>query len=535
MEQYLERGKEVLKILINNGCEAYMIGEAVYNLIKGSTFDVIDITTNATPEMIKGIFEKAKVEDAKEGSVRLTYMGYVFIIRTFRLEEKFKDNRTPIRLHYSKNLKDELAACDFTINAIAMSYGGKLTDAYNGYMDLKNKNIRTIGSARVRFKENPLRILNAIRLTSELGFKIERKTYAAMRNRAKLLKKIEPQLMEHELRKIFTGKYFKKALKYLVDSNAYKYLKDLKKGLYYLRNNYKRISIDSILACSYVLNKNYSTTWENLSDDASRLKQVVELALKNPRSKYDPYLLLTYGLDITLDSNYINYMLRRSSLKANKIRKQYNTLPLKSFEELSFTKNDYYQLSPFASQYYEILSKNVLERILKKELANDYNSIKQFVINALALYGITVDSNQQKIVSQKEIEKPVYRVEEKQMEPEKPRLRSEEYEVGQITTFEQLQRKVSEVEKTLREKDEKIKNLERQALEYKLDSDVNVIVGQNLEILKDLHYLEKGSEKLLFSRELKEVYKGLIKNVDPKYRALDEKKEGNVTTNESED
>ena len=171
MDQYIEKGKEVLKILINNGTEAYIIGEAVYSVIRESSFPHVDIITNATPEMVKGIFTNAKVEDHKNGSVKLQYLGYTFYIRTFRLEEKYKDNRKPAKIHYSKNLKDELAACDFTINALAMSYGGKLTDAYKGYSDLKRKRIRTIGAPKVRFKEDPLRILIAIRLASELGFK----------------------------------------------------------------------------------------------------------------------------------------------------------------------------------------------------------------------------------------------------------------------------------------------------------------------------------------------------------------------------
>lgn len=541
MEQYLEKGKEVLKILINNGCEAYMIGEAVCNLIKGSPFSKIDITTNATPDMIKGIFANAKVEDEKEGAVRLTYMGYTFIVSTFRLEEKFKDNRKPLRLHYSKNLKDELAACDFTINAIAMSYGGKLTDAYRGYEDIKKKIIRTIGSAKVRFSENPLRILIAIRLSSEYGFRVERKTYLAMKKKAKLLKNIDPLLMELELNRIFAGKYFRRAIAYLVDTNVYKYIKGLSRGLHHLASHYKRISTDSILACSYVLNKGYTTTWDNLSDDPDRLRKVVELALANPRTKYDPYLLLTYGLDVCLDSNYINYMLGRSRLKAKKIRKQYATLPIKSIDNINFSKNDYARLSVKAQPYFETIYKDIILKVLNKELENDYNIIKQYVINALSLYNVGVDEESQSIQTYKpykEYDDQVYGFNEEKIierEPIKEEKKEEVRDNTPISTFEQVQRKVSEFEKTLREKDERIKELERQALENKLESDVNNIVGQNLEILRDLNYLEKGSEKLMFSRELKEVYKGLIKNVDPKYKALNDKKEGNVTNNESED
>lgn len=530
MENYLEKGKEVLKVLINNGCEAYMIGEAVYNLIQGLPFSKIDITTNATPEMVKGIFANAKVEDEHEGAVRLTYMGYIFIVSTFRLEEKFKDNRTPMRWHYSKNLKDELAARDFTISAIAMSYGGKLTDAYRGYEDIKRKRVRTIGSPKVRFSESPLRILIALRLVSELGFKLERKTKKAMRRRAKLLKSFEPSDIEIELTRIFAGPHFKRALKYMVNLNIHKYVKDLKKGLDYLADNYKRISSDSILACSYVLNKSYSPTWDNLTDDPQRLRDVVELALLNPRSKYNPYLLFKYGLEVYLDSNYVNYMLKKSRNRKNKITQQYANLPIKSMDEVEFPKNDFYLLARDASKYYEVIMKDVVSKILENQLDNDYFVIRDYVKRALSVYNVNLyeegEKPQQKVY--REYDDYVYEQEQKPVVVEErvevtPVYHQEESHMP-LSTFEQIQRKVLEFEKTLREKDERIKELEKQALEYKLDSDVNTIVGQNLEILRDLNYLEKGTEKLMFSRELKEVYKDLIKNVDPKFRLLDDKK-----------
>src|SRR5690606_3744452 len=143
-------------------------------------------------------------------------------------------------------------------------------------------------------------------------FKIDTKTLSGMKKRAKLLANVEPKEMEEVLNKIFSGKYFKKAINYLIDSKAFKYIKDLKRGLHHLARYPKKKSIDTILACSYVLNKKYSTTWDNLSDDPNRLRKVVELALANPRSKYDPYLLFTYGLEVCLDSNYVMYLLKKS-------------------------------------------------------------------------------------------------------------------------------------------------------------------------------------------------------------------------------
>jgi len=542
MEQYLEKGREVLKILLNNGCEAYIIGDAVIRLIMGMPIKEIDITTNATPEMIKGIFENAKVEDLSPGSVLLTYMGYTFKIRTFRLEEKYKDNRKPLRLHYSKNLKDELAACDFTINAICLSYGLKITDAYKGYDDIRKKKIKTIGSPKVRFYEDPLRILIGIAMVSEYGFKIDKKTLKGMRRRAKLLANIDPLRMKDVLKKIFEGKYFKKAIRYLVETKAYKYIKDLRKGIYFLAQHPKKKSIDTILACSYILNKKYSTTWDFLTDNSDRLKRVVELALINPKSKYDPYLLFTYGLDVCLDSNYVMHLLRKAKNKQRKIKKQYNSLIIKSMSELNFTSDDFLKISVNAKPYIDLIMKDVITKVLKGELNNEYYEIKRYVVNALEVYGVEPSINE--IEEKKE---DVYREYNEYVDNEENKIEDEKFTSqdennnfvslpsgNEINTIDDLKRKVIEIEKTLREKDQKIKELERQALEYKLEKDINVIVDQNLELLRDLNYIENGSEKILLSRELKEIYKGIIKNVNSKYRLLNEEKEGSKTNDESE-
>ena len=84
MTEHLERGKEILKILINNGCEAYLIGEAVCNTILNLPFQEVEVTTSATPDMVKGIFNEHKVEDEADGYVRLYYLGYQFLIGTFK-------------------------------------------------------------------------------------------------------------------------------------------------------------------------------------------------------------------------------------------------------------------------------------------------------------------------------------------------------------------------------------------------------------------------------------------------------------------
>lgn len=540
MEQYLEKGKEVLKILINNGCEAYLIGGAVCNTILDIPFKEIEVTTNATPDMVKGIFAQAKVEDEGEGAVRLTYMGHQFLVSTFRLEEKYRDNRTPVRLHYSKNLKDELANRDFTINAIAMSYGGKLTDAYRGYEDIQRKKVRTIGNPRIRFAEDPKRMLIALRLVSELGFKIDGKTFKAMKRKSKLVGQLKIDEIIPELERILNGNYFKRSLSYLMDSKIYKRIPLLQNGFKHLSRHYKRISIDSFLAYSYVLNKEYAKDYDSISEDPGRLKRVVELAIVNPKSKYDKLTLFSYGLEVCLDANYVNRLLGKSRLRTRRIKKDFAILPIQKICDLKFKGEDILLLTKDqGGEYLQPLIDDIAFNVLNQELENDYDKIKLFAIKWLRERGILPALGEDKTVSQPQpsfldnsyvdryqpsISKPY------QYDSSSAPINNEELKI------EQIERRVSDYERTLREKDEKIKELERQALQYKLDNDINTIVGQNLEILRDLNYLEKGSEKIMLSRELKEVYRGLITNVDPKYRVLkeNETKEGNDSNNENE-
>jgi len=554
-EQYLEKGKEVLKILINNGCEAYLIGGAVCNTILQIPFDEIDVTTNATPDMVKGIFSQAKVEDETDGSVRLFYSGYQFVISTFRIEDKHRDNRRPSKIHYSKNLHDELACRDFSINAIAMSYGGKLTDAYRGFQDIQKKRIKTIGNPRVRFSEEPLRLLIAIRLVSELGFKIERKTLKALRVRSKLINNLKTEIMIKELKRILNGKYFKKALEIIVETKIYKRIPVLNKEFKRLYNHYRKVDVDTFLACAFVKNGSYVVELEDLSEDKDYLKRIVDLAIVTPKSKYDSVLLFNYGLEICQEANYVNWLLKKSKKKIRRIKKDFNLLPIQKVCDLKFKGEDILELtSNQAGNYVQTIVDNMIMKILKKEIVNEYDPLKLYAISTLremgALPSIDDDyyyegpkrSEYHEDEDSKYVETPITQVESNQTIS---RSFGNEYKkVEEITPLyteskiDQIERKVNEYERSLRVKENQIKELERRSLEYKLDNDVNNIVGQNLEILKEMNYIDKGAEKVYLSRELKEVYRGLITNVDPKYRSLKEnqnEKEGNDLKNEKKD
>ena len=576
MEQYLEKGKEVLKILINNGCEAYLIGDAVCNTILQLPFDEIEITTNATPDMVKGIFFQAKVEPEADGRVRLFYNGYEFVVSTFKTEEKHRDNRAPLRTHYSKDLHDELATRDFTISAIAMSHGGKLTDAYGGFEDIQKKRIKTIGNPRIRFGADPIRMLRAIRLVSELGFKIHSSSASAMRLRAKLLSKATPADMLSEIKRILNGKYLKKAVAFLVGAHLHKYIPVLGPELKRLENSFKFESVDILLACAFVKAGGFHEEWAALAADSQSLQKTVELALVTPKSKYDAMILYANGLKVCQDANLVNYLRGKASKKTRKIKNEYEMLPIHQEDDLKFKEKDLLELTNNqAGDYAEQIISDMVAKILKNELANDYDALKIYAINSLRETGVlpSLSTNEdyrpetepikayqtseqvRPVQEANEPETPVsaYAASPKTPQPsaqqpqpsfqqpsvpaEQQRLNNELRQSEPIISgytelkLDQIERRIYEQEKRLQEKDAKIKELERQTLQFKLDSDVNSLVGQNLEMLKDMNYFDKSTEKAAVSKELKDIYKGLITNADPKYRALKEDKDKNDKEN----
>lgn len=535
MEQYLEKGKEVLKVLLNNGCEAYLIGSCVCNTILEIPFNEVEITTNATPEMVKGMFSFAKTEDISEGIVRLTYSGYEFIIETFRLQEVHKDKREPIRIHYSKNLLDELACRDFTINALAMSHGGKLTDVYGGFEDIKKHKIRMIGNPKVRFTEDPIRMFQAIRFVSELRFRLDRRIVGAISRKRKLLKKVPVEAMVGEVKRIIAGKYFKKALGYIMDTKLYKQIPILSREFKRLADRYRAESIDTFAACAFVKNGGYSEEWEDLFDNKARIRKVVELALADPKCNYDSQILFHNGLEVCLDANYVNVLTRRSRKKARRIRRAFSALPIHDLSELKFSEKDILQLTGNQFQEYaQTIVDTMVNKILAHELVNDSDQLKHFALTSLRGYGILPIVEDTAEQPKANTTTDTFKIPESQPEPMKtpetniaPTL---SYSADPALKIDEIERRVSEYERSLREKDQRIKELERQALRYKLDNDLNNLVGQNLEMLKDMNYLEKGTEKILLSRELKQMYEKVLTNVDPKYRTLNDDantKEGN--------
>jgi tRNA nucleotidyltransferase (CCA-adding enzyme) len=222
MKQLIDQNKiptyvtHVTSTLEKAGFEAFLVGGCVRDLILEREPKDWDVTTNATPEEIIPLFEKTIYENAfgtvgvcvpkvtHETGENVTQETQYHIIEVtpYRTEAQYSDNRHPDEVLFSKHVEDDLQRRDFTINAMAFSSKGQIIDLYKGQQDLKDKVVRAVGEPDERFKEDGLRMLRAIRFSTQLGFAINYETMQAVENNSGLIKNISSERIRDEFVKI---------------------------------------------------------------------------------------------------------------------------------------------------------------------------------------------------------------------------------------------------------------------------------------------------------------------------------------------
>jgi putative nucleotidyltransferase with HDIG domain len=213
--------------------EVFLVGGCVRDLIMKRDPNDWDITTNAKPEDIIPLFEKTIYEN-KFGTVgvcipkvthetttleldleeKVTYetIGnvtretpeyHIIEVTPYRIEAKYSDFRHPDDIKFSDRIEDDLKRRDFTINALAYNpHKGQIIDLYKGQEDIKDKVIRAVGSPADRFQEDALRMLRAIRFSTQLNFALSYDTMQAIVDNAHLLKNISFERIRDEFVKI---------------------------------------------------------------------------------------------------------------------------------------------------------------------------------------------------------------------------------------------------------------------------------------------------------------------------------------------
>ncbi|MEK7766714.1 MAG: HD domain-containing protein, partial [bacterium] len=157
------------------------------------------ITTDARPDEVQKLF-KDSVYENEFGTVGVKTESdepalKIIEVTTYRIEGRYTDKRHPDEVRFANTVAEDLSRRDFTVNALALNVvkgiAGDVVDPFGGQADLKKKLIRAVGEPARRFEEDALRLMRAVRLAVELGFKIEKKTAAALAERAGLIEAVE--------------------------------------------------------------------------------------------------------------------------------------------------------------------------------------------------------------------------------------------------------------------------------------------------------------------------------------------------------
>ena len=198
--------RKIIECLYREGYEAYIVGGCVRDALLGRVPDDYDITTSASPQEIKRIFERTVDTGISHGTVTVIENGRPYEVTTFRVDGEYKDNRHPASVSYTTNVRDDLARRDFTVNALAYNDREGIVDAFSGIEDLKNGIIRCVRNPDERFSEDALRVLRGIRFSSVLGFKIEDETKQGIRKFANNLSSISSERIYVEWKKLLSGR-----------------------------------------------------------------------------------------------------------------------------------------------------------------------------------------------------------------------------------------------------------------------------------------------------------------------------------------
>ena len=191
------------------GHRADIVGGCTRDYLLGTAPSDYDITTDATPDEIKVMFSDVRILETgiRHGTLTLLLDGEPYEVTTYRLDGEYKDNRHPESVSFTRLIALDLERRDFTMNAICYNDRDGFTDLFCGLSDIENRIIRAVGDPRVRFSEDALRIMRAIRFSSVLGFSIEPATADAAREKRELLCNVSVERIAVEWTKLVGGRF----------------------------------------------------------------------------------------------------------------------------------------------------------------------------------------------------------------------------------------------------------------------------------------------------------------------------------------
>ena len=193
------------------GHRAYVVGGAVRDLIAGIPPKDFDIATDATPDEVRALFRRARIIGRRFQIVHVMQGAETLEVSTFRAahdaDTQKDEHGRVLRDNVWGSQADDAARRDFTINALFYDPASEtVLDYHHGVADLKQKTLRIIGEPRARYREDPVRMLRAIRLSAKLGLVIDPEARTPIRDMASLMENVPAaRVFDEMLKLLFSG------------------------------------------------------------------------------------------------------------------------------------------------------------------------------------------------------------------------------------------------------------------------------------------------------------------------------------------
>ncbi|MBF7073828.1 polynucleotide adenylyltransferase PcnB [Glaciecola sp. MH2013] len=226
-----ENALSVLRRLNSKGYDAYLVGGCIRDKLMGKTPKDFDIATNATPEQIKACFRNCRLIGRRFRLAHIVFGKDIIEVATFRghhadLENNDAENKVKVKARSGKQVEDVLAKQDqqgqllrdnvfgtidedaerrdFTFNAMYFSAKDQsIIDFAHGLRSIQNKRVELIGDPATRFREDPVRMIRAVRFAAKLGMSIPDELATQFKELGHLLGNIPPARLFEEVLKLF--------------------------------------------------------------------------------------------------------------------------------------------------------------------------------------------------------------------------------------------------------------------------------------------------------------------------------------------
>ena len=229
IEQIDFHAREIIDSLNKSGFKAYLVGGCIRDLVLNKSPKDFDVVTEATPEQIKQVIPRSRIIGRRFKLVHVRKGRKITEVSTFRSRGGKRTSKTNkgivLRDNFYGTIKEDAFRRDFTINSLYLDITDmRIIDYTGGFKDLNNRQLSSIGDSKLRFREDPIRIIRAVRFLCSLNLKLKKALKKDLINFAHLLQDIPPSRKYEEVQKLFLTGNAKNNFIALLEFHILKYL-----------------------------------------------------------------------------------------------------------------------------------------------------------------------------------------------------------------------------------------------------------------------------------------------------------------------